>query len=173
MLLLRFWKRNSSTFLINSNWKVSNIRPWKNDSSLTCKSTLLSASTRLATVAIGYPERHLRSHATITLLLLVRATYTYRDVLHAHPVRDESHNQRNTTGEVATLRIHWRKRTCWSTCFCLVLLKHDKRSGGVVCSRAECVSKLSSVDVFCCDSRVCTVIKWCSSEADLNICLQD
>jgi len=24
--------------------------------------------------------------------------------------------------------IHWRKRTCWNTCFCLVLLKQDKRS---------------------------------------------
>ena len=38
----------------------------------------------------------------ITLLLLVRATYIYGVVLHAHPVRGESHNQRNTTGEVAT-----------------------------------------------------------------------
>ena len=38
----------------------------------------------------------------ITLLLLVRATYMYGVVLHAHPVRGESHNQRNTTGEVAT-----------------------------------------------------------------------
>jgi len=33
--------------------------------------------------------------------LLVRATYIYGVVLHAHPVRGESHNQRNTTGEVA------------------------------------------------------------------------
>ena len=38
----------------------------------------------------------------ITLLLLARATYMYGVVLHAHPVRGESHNQRNTTGEVAT-----------------------------------------------------------------------
>jgi len=38
----------------------------------------------------------------ITLLLLVRATYIYGVVLHPHPVRGESHNQRNTTGEVAT-----------------------------------------------------------------------
>ena len=50
MPLLRFWKRNSSTFLINSNWITSNIRPWKDDSSLTCKSTLLSVSTRLVTI---------------------------------------------------------------------------------------------------------------------------
>jgi len=40
----------------------------------------------------------------ITLLLLVRATYMYGVVLHAHPIRGEPHNQRNTTGEVATLR---------------------------------------------------------------------
>ena len=33
----------------------------------------------------------------ITLLLLVRATYMYGVVLHAHPIRGESHNQRNTT----------------------------------------------------------------------------
>jgi len=39
----------------------------------------------------------------ITLLLLVRATYMYGVVLHSHPVRGESHNQRNTTGEVATV----------------------------------------------------------------------
>jgi len=39
----------------------------------------------------------------ITLLLLVRATYMYGVVLHTHPVRGESHIQRNTTGEVATL----------------------------------------------------------------------
>ena len=41
-------------------------------------------------------------HVTTTLLLLVRATYMYGVVLHTHPVRGESHNQRNTTGEAAT-----------------------------------------------------------------------
>ena len=41
----------------------------------------------------------------ITLLLLVRATFMHGVVLHAHPVRGESHNQRNTTGEVATIQI--------------------------------------------------------------------
>ena len=39
----------------------------------------------------------------VTLLLLVCATYIYGVVLHAHPVRGESHIQRNATGEVATL----------------------------------------------------------------------
>jgi len=38
----------------------------------------------------------------IILLFLVRATYMYGVGLHAHPVRGESHNQRNTTGGVAT-----------------------------------------------------------------------
>jgi len=45
------------------------------------------------------------SHAMITLLLLVRATYMH-GVLHTHPVRGESHNQRNTTGEVETAARH-------------------------------------------------------------------
>jgi len=39
----------------------------------------------------------------VTLLLLVCATYMCGVVLHAHPVRGESHNQRNTTGQVATI----------------------------------------------------------------------
>jgi len=47
----------------------------------------------------------------ITLLLLVRATYIYGVVLHAHPVRGESHNQRNTTGEVATLDAVLQKKS--------------------------------------------------------------
>jgi len=54
-------------------------------------------------VAIGNPERHerkashcgskqqKRSHAIITLLLLVHTTYMYGVVLHAHPVRGKSH----------------------------------------------------------------------------------
>ena len=65
------------------------------------------------TVAIGDTKRHMRkashcgnkerwsSHANITLLLLVSATYMYGVVLHTHPVRGESHNQRNTAGEFA------------------------------------------------------------------------
>jgi len=39
MLLLRFWKRNSSRFLINSSWIANNTKPWKDNSSLACKST--------------------------------------------------------------------------------------------------------------------------------------
>jgi len=53
----------------------------------------------------------------ITLLLLVRATYMYGVVLHAHPVRGEPYNQRNTTGEVATLPS--AKAYCLMSCKCL------------------------------------------------------
>ena len=42
----------------------------------------------------------------ITLLLLVHTTHMYGVVLHAHPVRGESHNQRNITGEVATVHVN-------------------------------------------------------------------
>jgi len=39
-------------------------------------------------------------------LTIACSRYIYNDViLHAHPVRGESHNQRNATGEVATLPI--------------------------------------------------------------------
>jgi len=48
--------------------------------------------------------------------LLVRATYMYGVVLHAHPVRGESYNQRNTTGEVAIVSCLmlalWQSRCC-------------------------------------------------------------
>jgi len=39
----------------------------------------------------------------VTLLLLVRATYIYCFSSRAHPVRGESHIQRNATGEVAIM----------------------------------------------------------------------
>jgi len=58
----------------------------------------------------------------ITLSLLVRATYMYGVVLHAHPIRGESHNQRNTTGEVATVaRFYWSLWTRSQTFAALVL----------------------------------------------------
>jgi len=66
-------------------------------------------------VAIGNPERHVRkaSHrgskqqsrscAAISLTIAC-SRYIYNGVmLHAHPVRGESHNQRNATGDVATI----------------------------------------------------------------------
>jgi len=60
-------------------------------------------------------------HATITLLLLVRVTNMYGVVLHAHPVRGESHNQRNTTGEVATV-----------VYFTTLLWQNNRRQNGII-----------------------------------------
>ena len=47
-----------------------------------------------------------RNHPTRSLYCCLFAPHTYIFVLRAHLVRGESHNQRNTTGEVATLT--WR-----------------------------------------------------------------
>jgi len=89
------------------------------------------------TVVIGNPERHMRkashcgskqqysSHAMITLLLLVRATYMYGVVLHAYPVHGESHNQCNITGEFATVlslgvygkKLFFKPRGIWEKLF--------------------------------------------------------
>ena len=117
MLLLRVWKRNSNTFLMNSNWIASNTRLWKDDLSLTCKSTLLPVSTRLATIFIG-------ESAPARILVFV-----------------------------------W---FCWN---------RINGQRGMVRRIAEWFNKLSSMDMFCYDSRVCTFVEWCSSEADYNICL--
>jgi len=57
--------------------------------------------------------------ATIEIMLAISLTtacsrYTYDGViLPAHPVRGESHNQRNTTGEVATLQSSAQQITKW------------------------------------------------------------
>jgi len=64
-------------------------------------------------VAIGKPKRHVhkashcgskqqRSCASITLLLLVCATYIWTVALHAHSICGESHIQHNANGEVTT-----------------------------------------------------------------------
>ena len=84
----------------------------------------------------------------ITLLLLVRATYMYGVVLHAHPVRSESHNQRNTTGEVATNEPHLlhvlfvkvapeTTFSSWSKHHFVVTGKADQQ----VCKAAHCGTK--------------------------------
>jgi len=63
----------------------------------------------------------------ITLLLLVRATYMNSDVLHAHPVRGESHIQHNTTGEVATIPYIFLRITC-----CITYVKRNENLNHVV-----------------------------------------
>jgi len=44
-----------------------------------------------------------RDHLTRSLYYCLFAPHTYVFVLRAHPVRGESHNQRNTTREAATV----------------------------------------------------------------------
>ena len=59
----------------------------------------------LRTLVVTFNRSHINiARATTSqsiLLLLARATHN-GVILHAHPVCGESHNQRNTTGEVAT-----------------------------------------------------------------------
>jgi len=49
-----------------------------------------------------------RDHPTRSLHYCLIAPHTNMFVLRAHPVRGESYNQRNITGEVATVCIIWR-----------------------------------------------------------------
>jgi len=46
-----------------------------------------------------------RDHPTRSLYYCLFAPHTYIFVLRAHPVRGESHNQRNTTAEVTTILV--------------------------------------------------------------------
>jgi len=61
---------------------------------------------KLHTVAASNNRDHAPDCAAVTQLLLVHATYIYVVVLRPHPVRGESHIQRNATGEVATTSPH-------------------------------------------------------------------
>jgi len=55
---------------------------------------------KLRTVAASKTEVTQRDHSIIDCSRHIHIFF----VLRAHPVRGESHNQRNTTGEVATVR---------------------------------------------------------------------
>jgi len=81
--------------------------------------TTFTSWSQLHFVAIGYPERHVRKasqrgskqqHIMLAISHTIACSrYIYYGViLHAHRVRGESHNQRNTTGEVATEHLLWR-----------------------------------------------------------------
>jgi len=59
------------------------------------------------TLVVTFNRSHVNiGRATTSQSLTVAGTrYTYDGVIHAHPVRGESHNQRNATGEVATVAL--------------------------------------------------------------------
>jgi len=91
----------------------------------------------IGSVAIGNPERHVhkvrtvaasnnRDHPTRSLFYCLFAPHRCIFVLRAHPVRGESYNQRNTTGEVATvdfLQHEIEGNWCAKTCFCHVRMR--------------------------------------------------
>ena len=75
----------------------------------------------MCTVAIGNPKQHVhkashcgRSNNEIMLeisLTIASSRFIYNGFIpHAHPPRGESHNQRNTTGEVATITMNSNDR---------------------------------------------------------------
>ena len=77
--------------------------------------------------------------ATIEIMLAISLTiacsrYIYNGViLHAHPVRGESHNQRNATGEVATLPFNVLLCCLYHPCYCITItaLKAKIRCSGL------------------------------------------
>ena len=67
---------------------------------LLCSEIPSGTCAKLRTVAAS----NNRVHMPWSLYYCLFAPHTYIFVLRAHPVRGESHNQRNTNGEVATLQ---------------------------------------------------------------------
>ena len=88
-VMRKFCGRSSLLFLA-----VAVFRDW-----LLLRSEIVSGMcAKLRTVAAS----NNRDHPTRSLCYGLFAPHIYSFVLHAHPVRGESHYQRNTTGEVAT-----------------------------------------------------------------------
>ena len=79
-----------------------------------------------------------RDHPTRSLYYCLFAPHTYIFVLRAHPVRGESHNQRNTTGEVATIPcFHLWSEVTWT---CLSCVGRDRISSVEKCLAVLCVT---------------------------------
>ena len=66
--------------------------------------------TKLRTVAASNNRDHARNLSYYCLLAVYMRYIYYGVILHAHPVRGESHNQRNSTGEVATYLMYCKCR---------------------------------------------------------------
>ena len=82
-------------------WRLNSARPpHPGHSSILLRSEIPSSMcAKLRTVATS----NNRDHPTRSLYYCLFAPHAYVFVLRAHPVRGESHNQRNTTGEVAAI----------------------------------------------------------------------
>jgi len=70
-----------------------------------------------------------RDHPTRSLYYCLFAPHTYIFVLRAHPVRGGSYNQRNTTGEVATLSTRsigkWQDNPQFEWLLCCIWFSFD------------------------------------------------
>jgi len=95
--LLFTTNRTDRTFFV---WRLNSARPpLPGHSTILLRSEIPSGMcAKLRAVAAS----NNRDHPTRSLYYCLFAPHTYIFVLHSHPVRDESHNQRHTTGEVAT-----------------------------------------------------------------------
>jgi len=78
-----------------------------------------------------------RDHPTRSLYYCLFAPLTYVFVLRTHPVRGESHNQRNTTGEVATTSPHFYNEPHQSHVLCV---KAEHRTTSTSCSQHHFVA---------------------------------
>jgi len=96
--LLLTTNHTDRTFFV---WRLTLPRPsHPGHSTILLRSEILSGMcTKLCTVAAS----NNRDHLTRSLYYCLFGPHTYIFVLRAHPIRGESHNQRNTTGEVATV----------------------------------------------------------------------
>ena len=106
--------RDSFAKFIVKKEKVSSISSGKNVFSYTGKYHKILPGFRLVLLRSEIPSgmcaklrtvaaSNNRDHPTRSLYYSLFAPRIYIFVLRAHPVRGESHNQRNATGEVATL----------------------------------------------------------------------
>jgi len=110
-----------------------------------------------AHMPLGLSQRNTTNLFTIEIMLAISLTiacsrYIYNGViLHAHPVRGESHNQRNAIGEIATVAFS-KKRKCARKIFIVFVTLSDlnKTSNRAVTT----LIKWLKTEVFCCKSDI-------------------
>ena len=105
-----------------------------------------------------------RDHPTRSLYYCLFAPRTCIFVLRAHPVRGESHNQRNATGEVATLRTWniYSRRPGWKP-----LRQMKEKTGENLLQGSSFAPSLfltKSFVLLSCSMKITTIRKW------LHIC---
>jgi len=89
-----------------------------------------------AACAQSFAPRQMRHNLSYYCLLAPRICIV---VLRAHPVRGELHNQRNTTGEVATTSSPFYNESHWSHVLCAVFFKENVRYPIWICMDPICL----------------------------------